>query len=264
MGWHLSSFFRAWYLFLGLGFLTFVFTAFVGQVPHNLSSAVALPHTVLYRAGINVRRSIEDLLERRNLQDEVTRLSSTVASLREEKRQLDLEVARLREALAVRDAQSPGVVTTAAVTGGSSGPVLARLTLDKGSREGVLVNMPVTVPAGLVGIVTDVAGGSAVVRTVVDPTSRVGVTVRGKGGAGIAVGEIGGRIRVTRFIEDEPVEVGDLVETSSYGGLFPRGVLVGTVDEVLPPSPNELRHSFLVRPAVDLATQLEVVLTTPQ
>ena len=260
----MSSFFRAWYLLLGLGFLTFVFTAFVGQVPHNLSSAVALPHSLLYRAGINVRRSVEDLVERRDLQEEVTRLSSAVASLQEENRQLDLEVERLREALAVREDQSPGVVTTAAVTGGSAGSVLTRLTLDKGAEDGVLLNMPVTVPAGLVGIVTDVTRGSAVVRTVVDPASRVGVTVRGKGGAGIAVGEIGGRIRVTRFIEDEPVEVGDRVETSSYGGLFPRGVLVGTVDEVLPPSPNELRHTFLVRPAVDLGTLLEVVLTAPR
>ena len=260
----MSRFFRAWYLLLGLGFLTFVFTAFVGQVPTNVSSAVALPHSLLYRAGINVRRSVEDLVERRDLQAEVTRLSSEVAALREESRQLDLVIGRLREALAVREDQSPGVVTTAAVTGGSSGAVLARLSLDKGVRHGLSVNMPVTVPAGLVGIVTEVAGGSAVVRTVVDPASRVGVTVRGKGGAGIAVGEIGGRIRVTRFIEDESVAVGDHVETSSYGGLFPRGVLVGTVDEILPPSPNELRRSFLVRPAVDLATLLEVVLTAPQ
>lgn len=260
----MSSFFRAWYLLLGLGFLTFVFTAFVGQVPHDVSSTVALPHALLYRAGINVRRSVEDLLERRDLQNEVARLSGDVAALQEENRQLVLEVERLHEALAVREDQSPGVVTTASITGGSSGPVLTRLSLNKGAREGVLVNMPVTVPAGLVGIVTDVAPRSAVVRTVVDPESRVGVTVRGKGGAGIAVGEIGGRIRVTRFIEDQPVEVGDRIETSSYGGLFPRGVLVGTVEEVLPPSPNELRRSFLVRPAVDLPTLLEVVLTAPQ
>lgn len=260
----MSSFFRAWYLLLGLGLLTFVFTAFVGQVPRDLSAYVALPHEMPYRVGINVRRSIENLLERRDLQSEVARLTTEVSSLREQNRQLNLELERLREALSVREHQSPGVVTTAPVTGGSPGPVLTRLTLGKGAADGVLVNMPVTVPDGLVGIVTDVAADSAVVRTVVDPVSRVGVTVRGKGGAGIAVGEIGGRIRVTRFIEDAPVAVGDLVETSSYGGLFPRGVLVGTVEEILPPDPNELRRSFLVRPAVDLATQLEVVLTAPQ
>ena len=85
-----------------------------------------------------------------------------------------------------------------------------------------------------------------------------------KGGQGVAVGEIGGRVRVVRFVEDEPVAVGDVVETSSYGGLFPRGVRVGVVDEVLPPDPNDLRRTFLARPAADLSTLLEVALIAPQ
>jgi rod shape-determining protein MreC len=131
-------------------------------------------------------------------------------------------------------------------------------------QDGVLLNMPVTVPEGLVGIITNVSPHNAVVRTVLDPQSRVGVTVRGRGGQGIAVGEVGGRIRVTDFIAEKPVEVGDKVETSSYGGLFPNGVLVGTVEQVLPPNPNELRRSFIVQPAVDLSTLSEVVLLAPQ
>jgi rod shape-determining protein MreC len=80
----------------------------------------------------------------------------------------------------------------------------------------------------------------------------------------VAVGDLGGRVRVDRFITDESVEVGALVETSSFGGLFPRGLLVGVVEEVLPQDPNELRRSFRVVPAVDLATLTDVVLFTPQ
>jgi len=260
----LSSLLRAWYVLLALGLLTFAFTAFVGRVPADLSAAVALPHNLLYRTGTNVRITLQDMLDRRNLLVEVGDLRQRVATLEQDNRDLELRVQRLREVLAVRQEQSPGVVTTAPVIGGSPGPALARLTLGKGTRSGVLADMPVTIPSGLVGIVTDVAGGTAVVRTVVDPQSRVGVTVRGKGGQGIAIGEVGGGIRVTRFILDQPVEVGDQVETSSYGGLFPNGVLVGVVEEVLPPDPNELRRSFLVRPAVDLSTLREVVLLAPQ
>ncbi|HZJ08320.1 MAG TPA: rod shape-determining protein MreC, partial [Trueperaceae bacterium] len=94
--------------------------------------------------------------------------------------------------------------------------------------------------------------------------SRVGVSVRGKGGQGMIVGDVANQLRVIRFKVDEPIEVGDLVETSSYGGLFPSGVLVGEVIEVLPPDPNEIRRSFLVRPSAELATLREVVLLTPQ
>jgi len=71
-------------------------------------------------------------------------------------------------------------------------------------------------------------------------------------------------VRVTGFLEVEPVVVGDLIETSSRGGLFPQGVLVGVVEEVLPPDPNELRRAYIVRPAVDIATLREVVLLAPQ
>lgn len=74
----------------------------------------------------------------------------------------------------------------------------------------------------------------------------------------------GGLIRVSDFIEAEEVQVGDLVETSSIGGLYPRGVLVGTVVEVPPRDPNGLRRSFTVEPAIDLSILLEVALISPQ
>lgn len=55
-----------------------------------------------------------------------------------------------------------------------------------------------------------------------------------------------------------------MVETSSFGGLFPAGILVGVVQEVLPPDPNDLRRSFLIRPGVEMATLREVVVLAPQ
>jgi rod shape-determining protein MreC len=260
----LSNLLRAWYVFLALGLLTFVITAFVGRVPVDLTAAVATPHDLLYRTGRNVRVTLQSLANRNDLLAEVADMRQRVARLQQTNRDLQLQLQRLEEVLSVRQEQSPGVVTTAPVTGGSSGPAFARLDLGKGTQDGVLVNMPVTVPEGLVGIVTGTSSHNAVVRTVLDPQSRVGVSVRGRGGQGIAIGEVGGRIRVTDFIADKPVQVGDQVETSSYGGLFPNGVLVGTVEQVLPPNPNELRRSFIVRPAVDMSTLSEVVLLAPQ
>jgi len=260
----LSSFFRAWYVFLALGLATFVATAFVGRAPTLLSAAVAMPHQMPHRLGVNARETLASLTDRRALREENAALREALDAERAHARELELETARLREVLAIRDDQSPGVVTTAPVVGGSSGLTVERLVLGAGPGDGVVPNMPVTVPAGLVGIVTDAAAGRTVVRTILDPESRVGVSVRDKGGQGVAVGEVGGRVRVVRFVQSEPVEVGDVVETSSYGGLFPRGVRVGVVTEVLPPDPNDLRRSFLVEPAVDLSTLLQVALIAPQ
>lgn len=260
----MSSLLRAWYAFLALCLLTAALTAFVGRVPAELTSAVALPHDLLKRAGTNLRLTIQNLTDRRDLRAAVEGLTTTVAELEQEQRRLELEVQRLEQVLEVRRMQSPGVVATAPVIGGGVGPDVSRLIIGIGSRAGVQVGMPVTVPQGLVGIVTDVTATTAVVRTIVDPQSRVGVSVRDRGGQGVVVGDVADLLRVTRFIQDEDVEVGDQVETSSFGGLFPIGVLVGVVQEVLPPDPNELRRSFLVRPSVDLATLREVVLLAPQ
>ncbi|MEX2501210.1 MAG: rod shape-determining protein MreC [Trueperaceae bacterium] len=260
----MSSFLRAWYVFLALGMLTFVTTAFVGTAPTTLSAAVALPHQIPYRLGVSLREALGAMVDRRDLRDANARLRTELDETRERLRSLELETDRLREILAIREAQSPGVVATAQVVGGSSGTAVERLVLGAGERDGVEPNMPVTVPAGLVGIVTEATGGRSVVRTILDPESRVGVTVRDRGGQGVAVGEVGGRVRVVRFVESDPVQVGDVVETSSYGGLFPRGIQVGVVTDVLPPDPNDLRRSFLVRPAADLSVLLEVALIVPQ
>lgn len=260
----MSSLLRAWYAFSALGLVTIVLMAVVGRVPFEYTAAVALPHDVLHTAGTNVRLAVESVVDRRDLRAELERLEDELATSRQDARLLELEVRRLEEVLEVRRAQSPGIVATAPVTGGTVNAEVARLIVGLGSRAGVTTDMPVTVPAGLVGIVTDVGPTSAVVRTVVDPQSRVGVTVRGKDGQGVLVGDVGDRLRVVGFREVDPVEVGDLVETSSRGGLFPVGVLVGVVEEVLPPDPNEMRRTFIVRPSVDLATLREVVLLAPQ
>ncbi len=255
---------RAWFTFLVLGVVTLILTGLIGQAPAGLSAAVALPHNLPYAAGLNLRSSLDMLADRSDLRGRLTSTEILVRELEEDNRDLRLQVEQLAEVARIQADQSPGVALTAPVTGRSTSALLARLTLGKGASDGVMSNMVATVPQGLVGMVTEVSSGSAVVRSVTDPQSRVGVTVRGRGGQGVAVGLPDGNIRVTDFIEAEQVMPGDFVETSSLGGLYPRGVLVGTVVEVPPQDDNELRRTFVVRPAVELYTLLEVALISPR
>lgn len=254
---------RAWYTFLGLALLTLVFVAFVGTLPLSLSSAVALPHTLPFRAAGNVRGAIASLVDRRDHRAELARLEREVAELARDNRALRVELENLSQIARVRASQSPGVRRTAPVIGMDSSPLVSRLLLGVGLADGVTRDMPVSVPEGLVGIVTSVDRDGASVRTLLDPESRVGVTVRGRGGQGVAIGELGGFIRVTDYDESLPIEAGDTVETSSRGGLFPRGIRVGEVVEVLPKNPNSLRTQFLVRPAAEMSHLIEVALIEP-
>ena len=260
----MSKVLRAWYLFLGLAVLTFVLTAFAGQVPYALTSVVANPVELPARVAANVRGFAVGITERQDLRAENETLATQVAQLEATKRSLELENERLNLLLGVRQTQSPGANITAPVTGLSPGALIKEFSLGRGSRGGVRVDMPVTTPAGLVGLVTEVLPGSSRARAITDPQSRVGVSVRGRGGQGIAVGVPGGQLKVTNFIEEEPVEVGDLLETSSRGGFFPRGVTVARVTKAPERNPNDLRVEFEAEPVVDTSTLLEVVLIEPQ
>src|SRR5690606_19645827 len=121
---------------------------------------------MLHRAGTNLRLSVDNLLDRRDLCATVAGLETDLAAAEQEQRFLELEVQRLEQVLEVRRMQSPGVVATAPVIGGSVGPDISRLILGLGNRDGIMRNMPVTVPAGLVGLVSETTGTNAVVRTV--------------------------------------------------------------------------------------------------
>lgn len=250
-------------MFVGLALLTFALTAFVGRVPAALSASVALPQAALYRAGVHLRESAAAMLERRDYRAEIESLQRDRVALEEAVRRLELQVAGLERLLAARREQSPAALASVPVIGRSAGDVGDTLLVGLGGVAGAQPQMPVTSEAGLVGLLTEVNGRTGFVRTIADPRSRVGVTVRGKGGQGVAVGDADGLVRVDRFVAEAPVAVGDVVETSAVGGLFPRGLRVGVVVEVLPQDPNELRRSFRVAPAVDLATTLDVVLIAP-
>jgi rod shape-determining protein MreC len=260
----LSSFVRAWYAFVGLSLLTFALTAFVGRVPLQVSAAVALPQAVLYRAGVHLRLTAEAMAERRDYRPRSRLLRSDLVTTREAARRLELQVAELERLLAC----APQPVTGRRGERAGRRPQRRRCrrrphARSRSQRSGVVRGMPVTATEGLVGLVVEVSGGTSVVRTVLDPRSRVGVTVRGKGGQGVAVGTWRAGCGSTASWPTATVEVGDVVETSAVGGLFPRGLRVGVVIEVLPQDPNELRRSFLVAPAVDLSTLLDVVLIAP-
>jgi rod shape-determining protein MreC len=259
----LSERLRAWYLLLALGFLTLLLLSFLGRAPASLSSAVALPHRLVYTASTNLRGFLEGGRERRVLLDEVFRLDGELAAARARIRDLELENARYARTLDLRASQSPGVVLSAPVVSASVSPVGGGLELGLGGAAGVLPDMPVTVADGLVGVVSRVGERSAWVTTVLDPSLNVGVSVRGRGGQGIARGEAGGVLRVSGYLEETPIRVGDTVETSSRGGLFPRGITVGRVVHVFPQDANALQREFLVRSSVELDNLLEVALIRP-
>lgn len=262
----MSSLLRTWYILIALGLLSFAMSSFIGKIPYSISANIAMPTQIFFRAGENIRNAGISLSDRRDLQKLNKELNTQVAELKNDKRRLELELKDLAELLQVRESISPGAKLVAPIIGISPSSVLTSLSLGKGSNDGVRLDMPVTSPKGLVGIVTGVTNTKSSVRAITDPQSRVGISVRGAGGQGLVVGVAGDgdKLRVIGFLEEKPVKLGDIVETRSLGGLFPQGITVGVVSEIPTRPPNELRIEFSLEPAVNIRMLEKVVLIQSQ
>ena len=134
------------------------------------------------------------------------------------------------------------------------------VVINVGSDDGVQPNMTVIADKGLVGNVVSVTSNTAKVQTIVDPASSVSCIINTSKDAFITKGSIdsGMEIRAT-YIPTDAVLVQDTsVETSGLGGIYPKGIHVGTIKEVVN-TQNPTDKYATIETAVDFS-KLDTVL----
>ena len=110
------------------------------------------------------------------------------------------------------------------------------LTIHRGFREGVRVNMGVTGPQGIVGSVINVSENFAIVMSMLHPQFKVVVKLKNGGETGTVEWDgLNPHFVTLRAIpKSAKVAVGDTVLTSQTSSLFPANLLVGTIEEIVP------------------------------
>ena len=136
-------------------------------------------------------------------------------------------------------------------------------TIDKGSNDGLAVDMNVMAGSGLVGIITDVGPNWATVRSIIDDYSNVSAQISETEDTCIIAGDLSltdeGTVRLVKLNDpDSKVKVGDTVVTSQISDIFLPGILIGYVSEIVVDS-NNLTHSGLVSTVVDFKDIKEVL-----
>ncbi|MER3450754.1 MAG: rod shape-determining protein MreC [Thermus sp.] len=210
-----------------------------------------------HRLGQNLKSAWGAFLDRRDLRAENRSLKAALEAERSENARLRLEVERLQRALAVKEAQAPGVVAVAPVIGEDQSGLFRRLILGLGEKDGLRVGMPVTAPQGLVGLIVETTEKTAVVRTVLDPESRVGVRPENAPGRGIAQGFPPGRL-LAEFPPQVTLTPGERLLTGTPLGLFPDGIPVAQIERVETVQ-GGLKKRALARPLVEFSLLEEVV-----
>lgn len=173
-----------------------------------------------------------------------------------------IELNNLRELYAL-DNKIPGYEKVAArVIGKSSGNWFSTFTIDKGSKDGILVDMNVICGNGLVGIVTDVTDNSATVRSIIDDNNNVtGMLITSSDTCNIR-GDLelidSGYVHLEYLRGDVNVSDGDMIVTSNISSKYIEGILIGYAKNVSDDA-NSLTQSGYLVPAVDFEHMTEVL-----
>lgn len=175
------------------------------------------------------------------------------------------ENAALRDYLGVRDRYESFHAVSAQVLGRSDGTYMQYVTLDKGSSSGITENMPVITQNGLVGYVCDVSINSCRVKTLLQYDMNVGVYIQRSGDVGMTdcPYEMGqnGLLRVIYLPEDAQIQIGDRVVTGDLGDIYPSGLTVGHVIEIMPDTYNRTLTAT-IQPVVNFDSLEQVYVIT--
>ena len=135
-------------------------------------------------------------------------------------------------------------------------------TIDKGTNDGIEVDMNVIASGGLVGLVTDVGSNWASVRSVIDDSSRVSAMTVTSQETCIVNGDLtlidDGLLYFNQMNTEKTIEAGEQVVTSNISDKYLPGILIGTISEVQEDS-NRLTKTGYILPAVDFSSIREVL-----
>jgi rod shape-determining protein MreC len=197
----------------------------------------------------------------------MSRFKAENERLRKRIQQLEAEKNRLLEAEATNRrlqqlldfrSQLPPVAVTATIIANSASTWFQSCLLDKGSADGVHKGMAAVTPLGVVGQVISTAARSSKVLLITDHNSGVDAVVQRTRARGIVSGSLEQKTILKYVKRSEDIQVGDRLITSGLDGVFPKGLMVGTVTKVQKQNLGLFQY-IEVAPAVSLSRTEEVL-----
>ena len=225
-------------------------------------NAITPIEKVVVRGGEGVRDTWDDYLNLRGVRKENEELKAQLDQMRLDQVRLQEDAAQAHRLQALFNFKEQYLAQTVpAQVVGSSGTESSRVIyIDKGESDGVRQDMPVITPEGVVGKVVRVMPSTAQVLLITDPSWGVGGILEKSRLQGIARGTSTGDVKLTNILSDENVEPGERVLTSGGDRIFPKGLPLGTVSELL--SREDLFLNIRLKPAANLSRLEEVLVIT--
>jgi rod shape-determining protein MreC len=230
------------------------------SVGQPIADLIAIPMGFLASGDRGVRDIWNRYIALQGVHDQNLQFQQQIDQLQGELNQLREKAQASDRLAAILDFQTttPMKTIAAKVIGPNASLWYRALVLDKGTNDGVENEMGVITPAGVVGQVIKVASSTSLVLLLTDSNVAVTGLVQRTRDEGIIQGSAQGYVRMKYIPPLSPVKAGDWIVTSGLTGGFPRGLLIGSVQQVQE-GEGDLFQSALVQPIVDF-TKLEEVL----
>ena len=218
-----------------------------------LGSLVATPFNAAGNVMGNLTASQETLSE---LREQNAELTAQVAELSESKKTSE----RLESLLNLQSTYSL-TSTAARIIGNSSDAWSRAVTIDKGPAAGFSCGMAVCNSGGVIGQIVEVSATTSTVQLITDEGSGVSAMIQSTRAQGMLQGQPDGSLRLSYVSTESDVKVGDIVITSGIGGVYPKGLPLGTVSSV-EKSDNDVYYTIVVRAQSTAENNEEVLVIT--
>lgn len=235
-----------------------------------LNNIISVPMKPVQGFLSSIGRKVEDFFSYFKDIEAVKRendlLRTEVAELKRLNRELSIFKSKneeLRQALNLKEQFGGYTIFGANIIAVDPGNWFNVFKIDVGEKEGIYADSPVITSAkGLVGRVISSDISTANVRTIIDEESAVsGWISKAAGGHAIVRGDLRlkekGLCKMDYIPIEVDVEVGDVIETSGLGGIYPKGIVIGEVIEVRKTN-SELNRYAIIQPEADFKRLEEV------
>lgn len=211
--------------------------------------------------------SIRDLQNTYEENKELKTRLAELAQLEAKAQLLETENAELREILDKKESLSEYEPVQANVIGRNPDRWHELLVINKGKQNGIKQNMAVITAGGLIGKVKSTSQFTSTVQLLSanDPTNRISAQILG--GETPYYGTIEGYdeerelLKLKRIPYDAKINKDQIVTTSGLGGVFPEGLPIGKVVEVVPDEFG-LNQTAYVEPGADFYKIKHVMVVT--
>ncbi len=185
------------------------------------------------------------------LREENKRLKSELFKMKE----IQLQNIRLKKLLNFAKNNQYSTIAANVVAGSPSILRPEFVVIDKGENAGLMPGMPIVVEEGIVGRIYTVDKYTSQVILITDPISAVDAIVQRSRARGIVIGN-GDGCKLKYIERESDLAQGDTVITSGKDNIYPKGLLIGHVTDVMDEGGI---YSAIIEPAVDIDSIEEVL-----